>query len=99
MYLGYAQVAATATVKTDSDFPEPPANATHVELQATEQNVLYTMDNATSPTAGATGTGMTLLTTQPPKTFLMEDFRRIRFIRGAGSDGKLNAHYFAGRDT
>lgn len=95
MYIGFQSVATDGTVKTASSFTVP-AKATHVELQAVTQAVSYTMDNATSPTATA---GMQLLTTEAPKTFLIEDFNRIKFTQGAGGAGLLNAHWFAGRDV
>lgn len=93
MYVHFEQVAATAVIKSVNDL-NPHRLATHAELQADTQNVYYTMDGLTPPTAGATGSGMLLRTTDPPKTFLMDDVRNIKFCRGAGSDGKLNIHYF-----
>lgn len=97
MYKSYQQVTVSTT-ELDVDDLTVPANATGVELQASEQHVNYTMDGSTSPTAGATGVGMRLLTTDPPKSFLIEDLRSIKFIRGAASDAKLNVHYVTGRD-
>lgn len=98
MYLpSFQQVVADGTVKTASALTIPP-KVTHAELQATEQPIFYTMDNTTDPTTGASGAGMVLLTTQPPKQFLIEDIKRIRFTRAAGTDGKLNVHYLGGRD-
>lgn len=94
MYLRYEQVAADNTVKTVAAL-NVHANATLVELQACTNDVRYTMDNATNPTQTS---GMVLLTTQPPKTFLIEDLNRIRFTRGAAVDGNLNLHYAAGRN-
>jgi hypothetical protein len=95
MFISFEQVSATATVKTAADLTIP-ANATSVELQASSQNVSYTMDNTTTPTQTA---GMMLLTTAEPKMFGIDDLRRIKFVRGAGSDGNLNIHYAAGRDV
>ncbi len=94
-YVGYEQEAATDTVKTVSSLTVP-ANATLVELQADTQDVRYTMDNATDPSQTS---GMVLLTTHVPKLFSVEDLRRIRFVRGAGSNGNLNLHYYTGRDV
>jgi hypothetical protein len=90
MFLSFEQVAATASVKTVSALTVP-AGAAHVEIQATVQNVSYTMDDSTDPTQTA---GMFLLTTHGPKLFHAEDVRRIRFVRAAGSDGALNLHYY-----
>lgn len=95
MYLSFQQVTATASVKTVANLTVPPA-ATHAELQASGQDVRYTMDDATDPTQTS---GMVLATTHEPKTFLIEDVRRVRFVRGAGSDGALNVHFLAGRAT
>ena len=95
LYIGFQQVVASSAVKTVADLTVP-AKATAVEIQADDQSVRYTMDDATNPTADV---GMVFLVTEPPKTFLIEDLRRIRFIRGAGSDGNLNFHYLAGRDV
>ena len=95
MYIGFQSVASDGTVKTVADFTVP-AKATHVEVQAVTQAVSYTMDDATDPTATA---GMLFLTTEGPKTFLVEDFNRIKFTQGAGGAGLLNVHWFAGRDV
>lgn len=94
-YLLHEQIAATSSVK-DVDALNIPANATHAELQADTQDVRYTMDDTNNPTQTA---GMILVTTSEPKLFLIEDVKRIRFVRGAGSDGNLNFHYIAGRDV
>ena len=95
MYLGFEQEAATAVVKTVADLTVP-ANATGVEIQADTQDVRYTMDDTTNPTQTL---GMIFLVTDGPKPFLIDDLLRIRFIRGAGADGNLNFHHFAGRDV
>jgi hypothetical protein len=95
MFIGFQQVSATSAVKTATALTIP-ANATAVEIQADTQNVRYTMDNETNP---AQSSGMIFLTTDCPKVFGIDDLRRIRFTRGAGSDGNLNFHYSAGRDV
>ncbi len=95
MYLSYEQVAATNVVKTAAALTIP-ANATMVELQSDTQDVRYTMDNTTDPTQTS---GMILLVSLPENTFLIEDLKRIRFVRGAGTDANLNIHYAAGRDV
>lgn len=97
MYVGYEQESISTTVK-DVDDLTIPSGATHAELQATENDINYTMDNSTSPTAGTTGVGMRLTTAMGPKLFLIEDVKRIKFIRGAAADAKLNVHYLGGRD-
>ena len=71
-----------------------PSGATHAEIQADTQNVRYTMDNKVVP---AQAIGMIFLVTEPPKSFSVADIRHIHFVRGAGSDGVLNIHYFGGR--
>ncbi len=95
MYLSYQRIDATATVKTVSDLTIP-VGATHAELMSDGAAVLYTMDNATDPST-ALPRGMILRTTDPPKTFVIDDIRRIRFVGTAGTSG-LNVHYFGGRD-
>ena len=94
MYLSFQRVASDATAKTQSAFTIP-AKATAVELQADTQAIRYTMDNATDPTSSS---GMLFLTTEEPKFFLIDDFRRIRFTQGAGGAGGLNVHYLSARD-
>lgn len=88
-FLGYEQVTVSSSVLTVSALTIPD-NTTHVEIQASAQDISYTMDDGTDPTATA---GMFLLTTEPPKEFLIADIRRIRVIRVTGSDGELNLHY------
>ena len=95
MYLRYEQVQATAVAQNSAAFTIP-GNATQVELQACIQDVRYTMDGVTNPTQT---TGMILLVGSDPKLFLIEDLQRIRFIRGAGANGNVNAHYLAGRNV
>lgn len=97
MFLAYEQIVAGSAAKDWTDLTIH-ARATHASLQASEQNVRYTMDGTTVPTEGATGTGMVLVAGDDPKIFQIEDIKRIRFVRGAGSDGKLNIHYSGGRD-
>lgn len=97
-FLSYQQVEADNTVKSASDLTVP-NNATHAELQASGQNINYTMDDSTDPVAGAGNAGMVLLTTEAPKLFLISDVNRIRFIRGSGSNGQLNVHYYSGRNV
>jgi hypothetical protein len=95
MYLHFEQVVANDTVQTVAAL-NPPGNATHAEIQADSNPVRYTMDDATDP---AVGSGMIFVANEVPKTFVIDDVRRIRFIRGAGANGNLNIHYFAGRDV
>jgi len=95
MYLSFEQIAVTSSVKTSADLTIP-ANATHAELQAVTQNVSYVMDNTTTPTQTS---GMMFVTTNEPKLFVIDDILRIRFVRGAASDGALSVHYLAGRDV
>lgn len=89
MYLDFEQITATDTVKTVAALSIP-ATATMAELQADTQPVRYTMDGATDPTASS---GMVLATSHMPKQFTTDELQSLRFIRGAGSDGKLNVHY------
>lgn len=95
-FLLFEQVEISDTVLTGSVGLSPPANATHAEIQADTQDIRYTMDGATDPTQTF---GMILNTGDIPKFFALEEIKLGRFVRGAGSDAKLNLHYFAGRDV
>lgn len=93
MYLSYQQVASDGTVKTITVFTVP-QGASFVEVQVDAQNVRYTMDlNNELPTSTK---GMLFLTTEGPKEFMIEDFKRIRFTQVAAGAGNLNVH-FSGR--
>lgn len=94
MFLSFEQVSALITVKTVSALTIP-GEATRVSLQADTQNVRYTMDDSTDP---AQTSGMVLIVGNPPEEFLIADLRRIKFVRGSGSNGNLNLHY-SGRQT
>ncbi len=96
MYLSFEQVVADASVDTVAELTIP-SGATHAEIQADTQDVRYTMDDSTAPTQTL---GMIFDATNPtvPKSFVIDDIRRIRYTRGAGSDGNLNIHYFGGRN-
>lgn len=96
MYLSVQRVASDGTVKTFSAFTDVP-KATHVELMSETQNIRYTMDNTTAPASG--GAGMLLRTIDPPKPFLIEDMKRLKFTQDAGGAGVLHAHFFGGRDV
>lgn len=89
MYTGFQRVASAASVK-DATHITIPSDTTFVEIQADTQPVRYTMDG-TDPTASS---GMLFLTTEGPKTFLVEDVRKIKFIQGSGGAGAINLHYF-----
>lgn len=98
MYIKYEQITVS-TVVLDRDALDVPNKATHAEIQAAEQNVLYTLTGQPpDPTAGATGAGMVLPANGEPKLILIEDLKNINFVRGAGNDAKLNIHYLSGRD-
>lgn len=94
MYLGFEQAVVDTFHQTISALEGPPAGATHAELQADTNHVRYTMDG-TVPTMSK---GMLLLTTEPPKLFLIEDLLRIKFISAAATNAKLNIHYSGGRE-
>lgn len=94
-YLSYEQIACSDTTVRDVDDLTIPANATHVELQAANGgDVAYTMDGTSVPSAGV---GMLLQTGADPKLFLVDDLRKIKFVKNDGSTS-LNIHYIAGRD-
>jgi len=92
MHLSFQQINPT-TVKTAADLTIP-AGATHAELSASVDTIMYTMDNSTTPSATV---GMAMNPYHSNKIFLIEDIKRIKFIAG-GAGAKLNISYFAGRD-
>lgn len=95
MYLGAESVTVTSKVDTASDLTIP-AKATHAEIVVDTANVRYTMDNSTNPN---TERGSIFKTTDPPKEFLIDDIKRIRYTQAvAGSTARMNIHYFGGRD-
>jgi len=102
MFLGFESIAVSNVVLTAGDLTIP-ARATGVLLQASftgagvvAAQVRYTMDNVTNPTIAS---GMILEGNDSPQQFLIEDLRRIRFIRNGAQDALLSIHYFAGRDV
>ena len=80
---------ATAAVKTITAFTIP-GWASHVELQATSQEVRYTLDGLIDPTQIS---GFVLEVRGKPEAFNLDDFIRIKFTRGAASDAQLNVHF------
>jgi hypothetical protein len=94
VFLDYEQVVADGTVD-DIDDLSPPTNATGAEIQSDTNPVRYTMDG-TNPTQTS---GMIFLAAHQPKFFSMADIRAIQYTRGAGVNGNLNIHYFAGRNV
>ena len=93
-YLGFEQVVTDSSVDSITELTVTP-NTTHVEILADTQDCRYTMDDNTNP---AEASGMIFKVGDEPKQFGIEDLNRIRYTRGAGSDGNLNLHCFAGRD-
>jgi hypothetical protein len=105
MYIGFEQKTVSNVVLTASDFTIP-SNATFVVVQATGEDVRYTMDGSTDPTATlgmiwhAEHAGPPAGTAaDAPEFYSIDDFQNVRMIRGGGSDGVLNLHYGAGRDV
>lgn len=94
-FLSYERVEATDNVQ-DVDALTVPANATLVDVQADTNDVRYTMDGDTDPDQAV---GMIIHTDEPARSFLVEDLNRIRFHRGAATNGWLNLHYYSGRDV
>ena len=94
MFLSFEQVVADNSVDSITELTVP-ANATGAEIQADTNPIRYTMDG-TAPTQTS---GMVLAVAHQPKCFNIEDILTIQYTRGAGADGNLNIHYFAGRDV
>ncbi len=95
MYLSFERIAVSDTVLTVSDLTVP-GNATMVEIQSDTQDVRYTMDDSTDP---AQASGMVFGTAHVPKLFVIDDIRRMKFVRGNASNGAINIHYLSGRDV
>lgn len=95
-YVKYESVQASDAPKGAEEFSIPETqNVTRVALQATENNVRYTMsDSAEDPTPSS---GMLLVADTKPEDFLLEDLKRIRFVSESGTPGVLNIHYYASR--
>ncbi len=93
-YVGFEQVAA-GLIKTVAELTIP-ANANGAEIQVDTQDVRYTMDGTTEPTASS---GMLFLTTEPPKYFDITELRSIKFIQVAAGVGNLNIHYHSAADV
>ena len=93
-YVGFERVAS-GLIKTVAELTIP-ANANGAEIQADTQDVRYTMDGSTVPTASS---GMLFLTTEPPKYFDITELRNIKFIQGAGGVGAINIHYHTALDV
>jgi len=90
MFIKFERVAVSSVVKTVTDLSVP-ATATRAHIQAeAASGVRYTMDAATNPT---TSSGMVLRPTSDPLDFLIEDVKRIRFIRDGSTDTALLIHY------
>jgi hypothetical protein len=92
-FISYEQINVNDIVKTVASFTVP-GNTHHAEIMATA-DVRYTMDNSTDPTQNS---GMIFRSTDPPKSFEVEDVKRIRVIRGGASNTTLEVHYFSGRE-
>ena len=93
MFIRYEQIEVTDNVQTQTALLVP-GRATHAQLQAQGGNIRYTMDNATTPTGDV---GM-LLIANTVYEFLVEDVKRIRFIRDTVATIYLGIHYSAGRN-
>ena len=97
-FLGYEQITVAAIPLDRSDLTIP-TRTDRVVVQAESQDVRYMMvpegEGARTPTQSL---GMVFVAGLAPEEFLFEDFRHITFVRGAGSDGILNIHYYTGRN-
>lgn len=93
MILGYQKIEVTSAVKTGALFTLP-TGVSGAMLQAETQNVRYTMDGTTVPTAV---NGMLLITGLRPEQFQVEDLLHMKFCLAAGVTGTLHLHYFGGR--
>lgn len=91
-FISHEQVTVT-TLKTFANLTIP-TNTHGVRLQATANNVVYTMDDTSVPTATV---GMVLVVGNTPEDFNVEDIKKIKFISASGT-AQLEVHYYAGRN-
>ena len=98
-FLGYERVTVSSTPLKRSDLTIP-AQTTRVVVQADTQDVRYTMipEDTEPSSAPAQSNGMIFVAGIAPEEFSINDFVHISFVRGAGSDGFLNLHYYTSRD-
>lgn len=98
MILDYIQDSVSSSVRTISDVTSDYlGKATHVILQCDPAGTIrYTVSQVTD-TPSATN-GMRLLAGDRPEMFLMEDFRKMKWIRES-ADTKLNISLIGGRDV
>ena len=95
MFLSYQQVACSNVVVVLNTAITIPPKATHCQIQADTANIRFRMDGS-APTSSV---GALLLTTEPPRDYLIEDVARMKFLGDGGSAANLNLHFFAGRDV
>lgn len=91
-FLSHEQLSVT-TIQTFANLTMP-TNTHGVRLQATANNIVYTMDGSSVPTATI---GMVLVVGNTPEDFNVDDIKKIKFISASGT-AKLEVHYYAGRD-
>jgi len=91
-FLLYEQ-EASGLIKTIADL-SPPVGANFAMLQAFTQDIRYTMDGTTTPTATV---GMLLETGAAPEQFSIEDMMNIQFIQVTAGAGVLSVHWAGGR--
>lgn len=91
-YLSYEHAAAPIAVHNAGHLTIPPATL-RVQLQATGNNIRYTMDGVAVPTIAV---GMLLVANAVPEWFEREDLANIRFI-GVAAGAFLELHYYGSR--
>ena len=92
-FVGFNHVVVTNTVvKTVADLSLP-TDPHGVRLQATGNDINYTMDGTEVPGGSV---GMVLVVGNAPEDFNIDDLKNIKFIASAG-DAALEVHYYAGR--
>lgn len=90
MFRAFQRVAVSSVVKTVADLTIPNgATRAHLQSEATS-GIRYTMDGVTDPT---TTSGMILRSVSDPLDFLIDDVRKIRFVRDGAADTALLIHY------
>ena len=97
-FIGYERITVSSTPLSRSSLTVP-SGTVRVAVQADTQNVRYVMapeDTEPSISPGQSN-GMVFVAGLAPEEFNWEDFQHISFVRGAGSDGFLNVHYYTAR--
>ena len=93
MYLNYEQIPVAGVVLTAAALTIPEGTL-RVQLQATGNNIRYTLDGVINP---AVAFGMLLIVGHDPIWVEREDLANIHFISGAVGAALLDVNYYTTR--